>query len=599
MNEGALTFGGSAAFQLNGQAMQQATEKPAKPVDAAMAEFQAAGACLEQGLLRTAVGHYLAALRRQPDFCEARYNLGLAYQEMGRLDPAAEAYRSVLALKPNDPKALNNLGQVLAKTGELENAADLFYRATLAAPQFAEPHFNLGELAARQKRWDEAIRHFRRALKVRPDMVEAYNNLGNAFQQRGSLEAAEKCYRRVVALAPHLAEGFYNLGSVLQNRDRFEEAVDGLKTALRLKPHYPEALNNLALTYKNMGRLEQAADYFSQAIALKPDFAEAYWNRSFTHLLNGDFEKGWRDYEWRFKQARWKTLYPFRLDRPRWDPSDPRHRRILVHDEQGLGDTFQFVRYLPMLKADGREVVFETRKALFPLLSGFRGIDALVVRSEDGRPSARFDSYVPLLSLPHLFGTTLETIPAAVPYIFADPHKIAAWKSRVAGPGLRVGLVWAGRPAHMNDRKRSCPLSLFGLLADLPDVSFVGLQKGPAAAQAADWPVKDSCRFVNLGEDFDDFADTAAVIANLDLVISVDTSVAHLAGAMGKPVWVLLPYIPDWRWMMGREDSPWYPTMRLFRQPQAGDWASVFTRVREEVIRDPADPAVARRFLPR
>jgi hypothetical protein len=311
--------------------------------------------------------------------------------------------------------------------------------------------------------------------------------------------------------------------------------------------------------------------------------AEARWNRSFTYLLNANFSDGWRDYEWRFRQARWKTLYPYRHNTPAWDGAACPDKTIFIHDEQGLGDTLQFVRYIPLVKSCCRKVIFETRQALIPLLLGFAGIDQFIARSARPPAEKNWDLHAPLLSLPGIFGTDLETIPANVPYLKAESSKIAYWKRRTAGEGLKVGIVWAGRPQHTNDRNRSCRLTQFYPLGQIAGIRLMGLQKGEAADQTQQMPA--GMTFTNYGQEFEDFSDTAGMIENLDLVIAVDTAVAHLAGAMAKPVWVLLPLVPDWRWMMDRSDSPWYPTVRLYRQKTRGDWRPVFEQVESDLRR--------------
>jgi tetratricopeptide (TPR) repeat protein len=547
--------------------------------DAAIDLFAKAGRWLDRGNLDEAARLYCAALEADADLVEARYNLGLVYQRMGRYDEAAACYRKTFQRRPDDSAALNNLGQILALTGNHSKAERVYRRAIALEPRLAEPHFNLGELSVLRDEPESAIAYYRRAIQLRPNMLEAYNNLGTVFQQQQNFRAAEKCYRKVVGLNPELAEGHYNLGSALKQLDRFQEAVRHLKHAIALKPKYKEAFNNLALAYKNRGELDVASTYFTRALAIDPAFAEAHWNRSFTYLLRGELQKGWEDFEWRFKQPRWKSLYPFRLNGPRWDGSMCHDLRLLVHDEQGLGDTLQFVRYLPRLKERVGTVIFETRRTLMPLLAGFPGIDEIIERSADGSPKAHYDTWVALMSLPYLLKTRLSNIPDGIPYLTAPDDKVLAWKKRINGTGLKIGIVWAGRPEHMNDRNRSCRLEQFSKLADLPGLQWYSLQKGTADSQLDEW--RPPPHIKNLGAVFDDFTDTAGAIANLDLVITVDTSVAHLAGAMGAQVWVLLPYIPDWRWMMGRQDSPWYPTMRLFRQPEAGNWSEVFSELKD------------------
>jgi len=333
------------------------------------------------------------------------------------------------------------------------------------------------------------------------------------------------------------------------------------------------------------GRHDEALDSFERAIQIKPEYAQAHWNRSLVLLLKGRFEEGWQEYRWRRKTNLAAFAYPHKLDKPLWDGRPFAGKRLLVHYEQGLGDNLQFVRYLPMVKRLGGTVIFETPKSMYGLLHSFDGIDELVQASSDAPPEVEFDAYISLMDLPGISGTTLDTIPAEVPYIHADPAKVESWRDRLAGEGLKVGLVWAGRPTGPNEvlslQHRSCSLEHFAPLADVPGVVLYGLQKGPAAAQVHQ--LSGQSVVANLGEQFEDFTDTAAAIENLDLVISIDTSVAHLAGAMGKPVWLLLKSDADWRWLLDRADSPWYPTMRLFRQEEWGDWDSVFERVAQEL----------------
>jgi tetratricopeptide (TPR) repeat protein len=535
----------------------------------------------DQLQFKEAIYYYLKTVQVKPDLIEAHYNTGLAYQELNKLDDAIDSYDKALQIKPDYPEAHNNKGKALKDKGNLEEALTCFQRAIQLKQDFAEPYFNLGDALSYLGQMETAIQNYRLALRYRPNMIEAYNNLGNALKNQGDFDAAIDNYRQVARLKPDLAEAHYNLGSTLRLKEAFDEATTHLQQALQLKTDYAEAYNNLGLTYKEQGNLDQAIKNFSRALRIKPQLAEAHWNRSFTYLLNVNFMDGWRDYEWRFQQAKWKTLYPHRYNGSRWDGITCPDKTIFIHDEQGLGDTLQFVRYIPLVKSRCQRVIFETRKSLIPLLQGFPGIDKIVVRSSYPNSAENWDIYVPLLSLPKIFETKLETIPAKVPYIYADAGKVAYWQDRLAGNEFKVGIVWAGRPLHTNDRNRSCKLKQFLPLSKIPGIQLIGLQKGEATAQTQNMPAETV--LTNYGEEFEDFTDTAGLIENLDLVISVDTAVAHLAGAMGKPVWVLLPFVPDWRWMMNREDSPWYPSMRLFRQKTHGEWAPVFQRVEEEL----------------
>jgi tetratricopeptide (TPR) repeat protein len=522
--------------------------------------------------------------RGAPEFGDlAWFREGRRQQAAGRTAAAAAAYLRALELRPEFPEALNNLGQLCLERGETDRARACFRQAARLAPEMPEPHFNLGELCRRQGALHAATAHYRRALARNPRAGEAWNNLGLALQAAGDPEGAAACHRRAVRLDPDRAETRYNLGGALRAAGDLAGAARELLAALRLKPRWPQAHNNLGLVWKAAGEPDLAAAAFSQALALDPDLAEARWNRSFYLLLRGRLREGWEDYEYRFAIPQWRRIYPFRLDLPRWDGGPAPGKTILVHDEQGFGDTLQFVRYLPWVRERCGRVVLESRPELMSLLEGAPGVDALACRPSGRPPKPDADLVVALMSLPRLCGTTLETIPAAVPYLRPDPERVRRWAERLAGRRPAIGIVWAGRPEHANDGNRSCRLERFLPLFARPGRRWIGLQKGPAAAQAEEAPFQGI--LANWGPQLADFADTAALVACLDLVIAVDTAVVHLAGALAKPVWVLLSALCDWRWMEARADSPWYPTMRLFRQERPGEWEPVFEKVGRELAR--------------
>ncbi len=351
--------------------------------------------------------------------------------------------------------------------------------------------------------------------------------------------------------------------------------------AAEVEPDFAEARKNLANALKDQGRCKEAIESYRQAIRIDPDYAEAHWNLSLTLLLDGRFSEGWQQYGWRHKVNLGSGTYPHRYDMPLWDGAQFHGKRLLVHYEQGFGDTIQFVRYLPMVKARGGTVILEARKPLAMLFYRSLGVDEIVPGSLEHRPNVEADFHISVMDLPAIFGTTVETIPASVPYLHPDPCRVEYWRNRLSSDKFKVGLVWGGSVTHGNDRRRSCKLAQFEPLFTVPGIGFYGLQKGPQAAQAD--LLGTEMELINLGDELDDLDDTAAVIENLDLMISVDTSVAHLAGAIGGPVWTLLPFSPDWRWMLGRDDSPWYPTMRLFRQETPDRWDTVFESVTEEL----------------
>ncbi len=448
-------------------------------------------------------------------------------------------YRWILEIHPDNTDALHLLGLLAQQAGKFDMAADLIVRAVAVDPH--DPSF--------------------------------HNNLGVVLRLQGKVREAIASFRRAVALQPQSAEACSNLGGALRDQGEHEKAIEVLRQAVSLEPNHAEARNNLGGALSDAGQPREALGHFTRALQLQPDHADAHFGAALVRLLEGDLGAGFTEYEWRWRCQEFAGgLRGFA--QPPWDGGALEGRTILLHAEQGLGDTLQFARYAPLVAARGGRVVLEAQRELAPLLRSLAGAERVVARGVEPLPP--FDVHAPLLSLPHLLGTTLGTIPAAVPYLRADPERAAAWAEYLAAEvgeragTLRVGLVWAGNPDHKGDRRRSLPLATLAPLGRVPGVRLVGLQKGPAAAQADVPPA--GLALTNLGPLLADFADTAAVLEQLDLVIAVDTAVAHLAGALGRPVWLLLPFAPDWRWLRARTDSPWYPTMRLFRQDAPAAW---------------------------
>lgn len=546
------------------------------------AHYNLAQAYEQAGMPEAALAAYERALTLKPDHYEALYNLGCIHLKAKRFDSGATYFSRATRVKSFCPEAYNNLGQAYEGLNDFASAEQCYARAHAMAPEMIAACFNLAQRFKAAGRLEEAAVLYKEAITHQPTSSAAINNLGNIYRDQERLEEAIACYRQVVTIEPHLAEGHYNLGSALRLNEAYEEALVCLHRALQLKPDYAEAWNNLALTCKNIGDLDRALICFNRALTLKPDLAVAHWNRSFVHLLKEDFTSGWADFEWRFRMPQRKTIYPFELAGVRWAGQFAPEATILVHDEQGLGDTIQFVRYLPQVKARCRKVILETRAELIPLLQGCNGVDDLIVRSKSGIPTAEHDFFIPLMSLPGIFQTTSLNIPTDVPYIESDHDKAAQWRAQLPSSHLKVGLVWSGRPQHTNDKNRSCKLEDLLSLLRLPGIHFVGLQKGAGSEHTAMLP--PGVAFTNLGHELEDFSDTAALVSNLDLLISVDTAVVHLAGAMGKAAWVMIPFIPDWRWGMHRENCLWYPTLRLFRQSRPKDWNGVVGRMRQELL---------------
>ncbi len=503
------------------------------------------------------------------------------YHRSGNIQQAQAHYRRILQVEPGQPEALHALGIMAFQLKKYEDANSLIGKAIENKPNVPQFHYNLGLVFIALKRQEKAIQAFQEAIRIKPDYADAYYNFGLVLKKRQQFEEAVQNFKQVMKITPDDADAYYNLGNTYEALDRYEPAAKNYQLAIKKNGTFVGAFNNLALVLKKMGRIDEAISYFREALRLQPGLAEAHWNLSLALLINGQFEEGWKEHEWRFMKGKRSTIYPHRFGMPLWDGSSFAGKRLFVHSEQGFGDTLQFIRYLPMVKRLGGTLVFEAFGPLLETISGFPGIDKLVEISPDRRHVENCDYYVPLMSLPMLFATDIPTIPSNIPYIFADPEKASQWKNRINKKGYKIGIAWAGKPEHENDGNRSCELAQFLPLAGMPGIAMYGLQKGGAARQAE--TLDGMRRMINFDCELKDFSETAAAIENLDLIISVDTALVHLAGAMGKPVWTLLPYAPDWRWLLEREDSPWYPTMRLFRQPAHGDWGAVFGEVKDEL----------------
>ena len=537
--------------------------------------------------------------------------LALEHQRAGRLAEAESIYRQILAIHPNDENSLHLLGVIASQRRQYEEAADLIGRAIAVNPAVGEYHSNLSLVWMATGRYAEAVESCRRALALKPDSPEIYNNLGNGLRDQGQLEEAIAAYQTALRLRPQFPGAYNNLGIALRNQGRIDEAIAACRTALQLQPNSPEAHNNLgtaleakadmegalaayqtalrlrpdlAGTHNNLGnalvalgRVDEAIAAFTIALNLAPNDAQARFNCSLALLLRGDFETGWSYYE-----SRWAAQNLPRKDfvQPMWDGSPLNGRRLLIHAEQGFGDSIQFIRYARLAAERGGTDIVECPANLRELLRGVEGVAEVVAI---GDPLPPFDVHVPMLSLPLVFRTTAAIIPRQVPYLFADPVRRRAWAERLGGdhPRPRIGVAWAGNPENRRSRVRNIRLQDLVPLLRNRRFDFYSLQLGDGAEQLRQLP--GEIPIIDFTESIKDFADTAAFLAELDLVISADTAVVHLAGALARPVWTLLPFAPDWRWGLTREDTPWYPTMRLFRQPAIGDWESAVRRVADEL----------------
>jgi Flp pilus assembly protein TadD len=480
------------------------------------------------------------------------------------------------------------------RAGDHLRAEQAYRLAVQVGERHAEAWAGLGTFCLQRGRPDEAVEHLRRALLLRPDQAGVHSNLGVALAGGGRMPEAVASFAEAVRLRPDFVEALVHQGDALRCCGRYDEALASLRRALDLDGDNPDAHHHLALLHADAGRMTEALAAFDTALRRRPDDPLFRKNRGLARLRAGDWANGWDDFEWRLR-CREFPKRPFA--QPRWGGGDLAGKTLLLWAEQGAGDTLQFVRFAALVKERGATVLLECPAALHPLLACCPEIDRLVAAGAD--PPA-FDLHAPLMSVPGILGTSVAVVPAPVPYLFAEPALVARWQQELAPlTGFRVGVCWQGNPRHAGDRRRSFPLSQLAPLAELPGVCLVSLQVGPGAEQVA--ALAGRFEIFDLGEKLTQtpgaFLDAAAVIRNLDLVVSCDTSVGHLAGALGAPVWLALADAADWRWLLGRSDTPWYPTMRLFRQKEAGKWEGVFADVARDLARLPASARRARPVL--
>jgi tetratricopeptide (TPR) repeat protein len=506
----------------------------------------------------------------------------------GRLGEAEALCRQILAAEPQHADTLHLLGVIAHHTRHYEAAAKLFERAIALNGDAAQYYISLGDAQQALKRFPEAMQSYRRAIDRDPTLAIAHYGLGQIEYNNKDYPGAAKSFHAAITYAPNSSQAHVHLANALCQMGKQEEAVDSYRRALALNPNDALLHSNLGLNLLDLGLVDEAIEHCQRAIALQPDFPAAHNHLGLALLLKGDFETGLPHHEWRWR-VRALGIGGRHFDQPVWRGEPLNGRRILLHAEQGAGDTLQFLRFAPLVAARGGRVFIEVPLELKRLAMSVKGVEQVI---GPGEVLPAFDLQCPLMSLPLAFGTTMASIPGEVPYLAAPEPLLADWRARLAGSAHpRVGLIWAGRPEHRRDRERSITLAALAPLA-ATGATFYSLQKGPAAEQAKTPP--PGMALHDLGEAFGDFADTAAAMSALDLVITVDTSPVHLAGAIGKPVWLLLAFAPDWRWFLDREDSPWYPTARLFRQTTRGDWAPVIARVAAELRRYMAgDPAAS------
>lgn len=516
-------------------------------------------------------------LKAEPRHFDALHFLGVIAYQQRRHAQAVELISQALAIDARQPAAHSNLGNALEALGELERAARSYREALALSPDFADALVNMASLHARRGERDEAIACYRRGLALQPNQPAAHSNLGNLLRDAGRREEAAAAYREAIALVPGFGEAHSNLGNVLADEGRVDEAIASYRRALAVRPDFAPGHSNLANALAQKGLIAEAEASLAEALRLDPGSSHARFNYAHLRLLQGDYEAGLPAYEARFGDNALSAGYSTLRKRaallesyPRWKGEAGAGRRLLAWTEQGLGDSLMMLRYLPLLRGFGKVVVY-CEQELVRLVEHLPGVDSVVPATE-GMPLGRFDCHVPIMSLPLAFGTRVGTIPGSVPYLVVPDRLKAEWAARLAAvPKPRVGLLWAGGAALPRDRLRSIRLARLEPLIRARSAGFVSLQKGDKAGQAREtgWPIADfmaECR---------DLMDTAALICALDLVVGVDTAVTHLAGALGKPVFLLNRFESEWRWMLGRADSPWYPSLKIFRQPAPEDWDSV------------------------
>jgi tetratricopeptide (TPR) repeat protein len=524
-----------------------------------------------------ALASYDRAVAVRPHYAEAFCYRGAALLQLKRLEEALASYDSALAIQPAYTDALSNRGDVLVELKRFDEALASYDHAFAIAPDDAARLCNRGVALYQLKRAEEAVASYDRALALGLDSAELHYNRGNALLVLKQFDEALASFERTIVRWPDYAWAHCNRGVALHALARFEDALAAHERAVALAPDSAIAHSNYGLALHHMKRFEEAAASYARALALEPDLADAHYNEAYYRLLTGDLPLGWEKLEWRGQVEPLKSGNKRSFAQPQWAGSQEiAGKTVLLHSADGFGDAIQFCRYAPLVAARGARVILEV---LWPQQELMRTLAGVTQVMAQGEPLPDFDLHCMLLSLPRAFGTSLETIPAQTPYLHAVAAAADSWNARL-GPRNRprIGIAWSGNPIHHNDRSRSIGLGAFlpGLAGI--DAAFISLHREIRDTDAA--LLQERSDILHFGEELKDYADTAALISNLDLVVSVDTSVAHLAGALAKPVWVLLPFMPDWRWLLDREDNPWYPTARLFRQDATRSWDSVIPRVR-------------------
>ncbi len=537
-------------------------------------------ALLEGGDLVQAQAIFEAVLVAVPKYFDALHLSGIIAAQSGDYVRAHKWFLRALEVNPKSAQAHGNCGVALYELGQFPEALAHYDAAIRIAPDFAQAHCNRGNALRQLQKVNDAIASYNQAIALQPQYAAAFYNRGVALQEAEQLFAAIESYCQALSLEPHNAQTHFNLGDAYHACMQLELALSCYDKAITLVPSYADAYNNRGLVLRDLGRLDEAVISFSQAIAQDPRHADAHLNMGLTFLLNGDFQSGWELYEWRWKAKGTNLAIP-NFEQKMWmGHSSLENKTILIHGEQGLGDVLQFCRYLPQLKNRGAGVLLAVHHSLRALLETLDGVDAFINKGEALPP---FDFHCPLLSLPLALQTDLDSIPKSPAYLRADPNKVSEWAMRLGVKTKpRIGVVWSSTSKFKGDAQRSMTFSQFQQALPPSDLQYICLQKEIKESDAGSFSERQDVAF--FGDQLHDFSDTAALVDNLDLIISTCTSVPHLSGAMGKPTWVLLGHVPDWRWMLHRDDSPWYPSVKLYRQDASWQWDAVVDRVRQDLL---------------
>ena len=534
----------------------------------------------QRGNLNDAQNIYEQILSIQENNFDALQLLGALFAQVKKYPQAIKFLSKAIIVDPNHAGCFSNLGISFQKLRRLEEALSSYDKAISLQADYAEAYSNRGAVLQELKRFDEALSSYDKAISIKGDYAEAFNSRGTVLEELKRLEEALSSYHKAISINKDFTESYYNRGNVLHKLKRLEEALSSYDKAISLHEDYAEAYSNRGTVLEELKRLDEALSSYEKAISINKDYAEAYWNSSICYLLAGNFNEGWARYEWRWQsKSISKTAGIRKFSQPLWLGTEVlKDQTIFLYAEQGLGDTIQFSRYVSLVAGLGAKVVLEVQPSLVKLLSYLEGISQIISK---GDKLPNFDYQCPLMSLPLAFKTELKTIPSVSKNISTDEKKVEKWQAILGEKTKpRVGIVWSGAVNHKNDLQRSLKLSQ--LITHLPsDYEYLSLQKEISDVDKE--VLIECCKIKHFGDDLKDFTDTAALCELIDIVISVDTSVAHLAGTLGKNTWVLLPYSPDWRWLLDRNDSPWYSSVKLYRQEKINDWESALVNIESDL----------------